>query len=759
MTILRRGEHAEIPSSQRVVTLLFAIFFFSGFASLIYQVAWQRLMSVHYGIGAISISLIVSVFMFGLGLGALLGGRLAERSPDPYALCAAVEAALGVAGLASFPLILALGRLVNHSAPAVSFVCLFAFLCVPTLLMGISLPLLTTIFTRITRNFLYSVSRLYFINTLGAAAGAVFTSFVLISLLGIDGCIYLAAIVDFVIAAVILLARRRAPPAAVLSEDPLTAGASGLGRLAYGLVFVTGFIAIGYEIIWFRVIGVIVKDSPYAFSSVLAVYLLGIALGSLAIHDYLARKPNASHRDLFFTLQFLIGLTVLLTFLGYYYLAQYTPVQQLTQLSFSMELHPSLALITRGRGLRSFGNLFLLFDVFLWPLAFLFVPTALMGASFPLISSLALIRRGREGRAVGTTYFFALVGNVLGGLLTGFVLLPLAGTERTVLVFGSLGLLFGLASGASHKTLLPAFTRLAGVLLLLVVAAAIFPRPGKLYAAMHQAPFSSGSARFEEGLDAVVLTYEAGEQLRNFINGQGHGYRPGPLFFAEAIEGLTFTPTPRDVLIIGFGAGSSTEAALLSAEVQQVTVVELCGSVIRNLRKFPVLAHILGDRRVRLVIDDGRRFLQRTPEQFDVILMDPVRTTTAYSNNLHSRQFFALAGKHLAPGGILMVGGVGDSLVVPRTLLEEFPFVRTYASFSLASKAPLRQNRGRLERLLGSFPAEMQAAIWGLSQDPLEGRVLTKATEGYAANQDWRPVSEYYLGLQLRQWIATGSVR
>ncbi len=733
------------------------VYFFSGFTCLIYQVVWQRLLTVNYGVGPVSITLIVSVYMFGLGLGSLLGGRLADRSSDPCALYAILEAGLGVAGVVSFPLILVLGRLTADKPPAVSTICLFAFLCLPTLLMGVSLPLLTTIFVRITGDLLHSVSRLYFINTLGAASGALLTGYLLISLLGLDGCIYLAAAFDFVLAAAILPARRSVRPETVTDrvEVPAPAQDCSLGRVAYAMVFITGFIAIGYEIVWYRVIGVIVKDSPYAFSSILAVYLLGVALGSLAIRACLVHRPETLRRAVFFNAQFLIGLIVLLTFTGYYYLARHTASQGLTHLSFSMELHPSLALLTRGRGWPSVENAYLFLDVFLWPLAFMFVPTILMGASFPLITSLALSRRGREGRAVGTTYFFQVLGNVLGGFVTGFVLLPAIGTERTVLVFGSMGLLFGLASRGIGGRQVPGLYRLVCTVVLVAGAAAVFPGRGELYAAMHTPPFASGTVLFEEGIDSVVFTYEDQGQFRNFINGQGHGYRPGPLFFAEAIEGLTHAPFLRQVLVIGFGAGSGTQAALIPSEVQRVTVVELCGSLITNLRKFPAMFDILNDRRVELVIDDGRRFLQRTPDQFDVILMDPLRTTTAYSNNLHSRQFFALAAKHLSPGGVLMVGGVEDNLVIPRTLLQEFPYVRTYLGYSLASKAPLRQNRSRLERLLGAFPVGTQAAIWSLAQDALEGSVLIEATSQYPVNQDWRPVSEYYLGLQLRQLLAS----
>lgn len=734
----------------RPAPLLAAVFFFSGLASLIYQVAWQRLLTIPYGVGAVSIALIVSVYMLGLGLGSLLGGRLSERISRPYVLYAAVEGVLGVVGLISFRIILSLGQLTAASDPVVSFACLFAFLCIPTLLMGITLPLLTTIFTGATGDFVYSISRLYFINTLGASAGAVLTSYILVSLLGWNGCIYLAACINFVLAAAILSARRVEPQAA--ASEPLTA--DSLGRAAYLLVFVTGFIAIGYEILWYRVIGVLVKDSPYAFSTVLAVYLLGIAFGSRAIHRYMARNPEANRRDLFYILQFLIGLSVLLTFAGYYHLSRHAPIGDLTRLAFSSDLHPSLDLLSQRPGLSLFQHAFLLLDVFLWPLAFLFVPTLFMGASFPLISALALSRRGGEGRAVGTTYCFGVFGNVLGALLTGFVLLPLAGTERTVLAFALLGLMFGLAPRTVGRRSVPGAARFACVSVLVIAAVASCPRPGELYAAMHTPPFASGTARFVEGFDSVVFTWQNGEQMRNFINGQGHGYRPGPLFYAEAIEGLTFTPSPRKVLIIGFGAGSITEAALLPSEVQQVTLVELNASLIENLRKFPVTNRILGDRRVTLVIDDGRRLLERSGERFDAILMDPLRTTTAYSNNLHSRQFFSLSARHLTPGGVLMVGGVSDSAVIPRTLLEEFPYVRAYPSFSLASKASMRQNHDRLERMLGSFDPEMQAAIWSLAQDAVDGATLVAATSDYPSNQDWRPVSEYYLGLQFRRLLS-----
>jgi len=750
-----RRDHVSpdtVLPSRRLAALLSAVCFCSGFSGLVYQVAWQRLLTIYVGVGATSIALIVSVYMFGLGLGSLIGSRLAGRAREPYRLYAAVEGALGISGLVSLPLILWFGRSSVDYTPAASFAWLFALLAVPTFLMGVTLPLLTTMYARGTGEFIRRVSHLYFLNTLGAAAGAIVTGYLLVSLVGLDGCVYVAAGINVVLAAAILQARRMAQhaDAAVPPDPPAPKPALALGRLPYPLVFVTGMVAIGYEIVWYRVIGVLVKDSPYAFASVLGVYLFGVALGSRWVHRFLVRRPGVSHRDVFFTLQFLIGVATLATFAGYYYLTRYTPVEALTRLSFATDLHPSLAPVARRQGLPSVADLFLLVDVFVWPMAFMFVPTVFMGASFPLISSLALRRRGGEGAAVGTTLGFSVLGNVAGGLITALVLLPAIGTEMTVLCFGVLGLLCGMAPLTAHGSRLPVSVRRAGVLALVILAVVVFPRRGALYTEMHVPPFTPRSAQFEEGRDAIVMTYEAGDRMRNFINGQGHGYRPGELFLAEAVEALSAAPSPRQVLVVGFGAGSITEAALGSTDVERVTIVELCGSVIRNLRKFPGLAATMEDARVRVVIDDGRRVLLQHDERFDLILMDPVRTTTAYANNLHSREFFALAAARLAEGGVLMVGGIGDGAIVPRTLLAVFAHVRAYPEFSLASQSPLIRNDDRRHRLLAAYPEATRARILELAQDSLEGGALEAATAGSPINEDWRPVSEYYLGLQLR---------
>src|SRR5262249_45518756 len=154
------------------------------------------------------------------------------------------------------------------------------FLFFPTFLMGMTLPLLTKIFSKFINDFLGAVSLLYFVNTIGAALGAIVASYVIISFLGLLNAVFVAAAINLSIAVLIFLVSKsfssREKP--IIETHGASATPPGLGALAYPLVVTTGFLAIGYEIIWFRVVGLLAKDSPYAFSSALSVYLVGIGV-------------------------------------------------------------------------------------------------------------------------------------------------------------------------------------------------------------------------------------------------------------------------------------------------------------------------------------------------------------------------------------------------------------------------------------------------------------------------------------------------
>lgn len=716
-----------------------------------YQVAWQRLLTVHYGVGAISTTLIVSVYMFGLGVGALLGGFLAERSKNKIILYFMIEFLIGCFGVISLPFLDFLGRHTAGSNYFISFFYMVSFLCLPTILMGITLPLLTKIFNSIIRNFLNTVSLLYFVNTIGAAVGAVVTSYVIISFFGLDSAVFCAASINFVLALLIFIARFIQPVEKTKASANTPSGNKEaiFGRIAYLLVFITGFLAIGYEIVWFRVVGILLKSSPYAFSTVLSVYLAGIAMGSFNMNKYLKKNKSIDKKKIFFLLQFLIGLCVIVVFAGYYYLTKYTMFGTLTQMSFSADLHPHLQIPSLDSLKVFLKGVYSLADVFFWPVLFVLTPTMFMGASFPLISLLALSDQDKEGKTVGTVYFYNISGNVFGGIVTGFVLMPYLGTEVTLLGFSIIGLLFGLfvsmpvGEQAVEK-------RIAFVSVLIMITIIFFPGKSKLYETMHTMPGDEYASYFNEGRDGTVMTYENNEKILTYINGLSHGARPSNMFLYEVYEAMSFAKEIRKILIIGFGTGSTTEAILKVNSVENVTLVELNHELINNLSRMPLFEEILSNHKLSLVIDDGRRFLLQTNEKYDLIFIDALRLETSHSNNLYSRQFFSIAHQHLNPRGIFMSVTFGNG-IINKTLQSVFEATRIYGVFTLASNKPFKIDDSRRKRIFDVLKRSEQEFLLGKeSERARKMDYYEKDFNVYPVNEDWKPVSEYYIGSKVR---------
>ena len=378
-----------------------------------------------------------------------------------------------------------------------------------------------------------------------------------------------------------------------------------------------------------------------------------------------------------------------------------------------------------------------------------------MGASFPLISLLALSQSNKEGQTVGTVYFFNITGNVFGGIATGFLLLPHLGTEITLLAFSSVGIFLGLFVTNFAGRNLSFVQRISLILILLTANAIYFPRKSELYETLH--PQDKSSAIYlEEGIDGIVVTYQqGGDNVSNYINGVGHGYRPGYGFYYETIEAMSFAPKVENVLIIGYGLGATTETILKMEDVRKVTLVEISNTLIKNLKKMPFFNEMLTDSRIDLIIDDGRRFLLRTQEKFDLILIDPLKTTTSYSNNLYSHQFFELAHQHLNPGGVFMVW-MDENRVMPKTVLSVFDQIRVYNLkvynfFCLASEAPFKINNERRKSLLNSFSPKERKLISKQGKYLGDQAYIKEVADRYPINQDWKPVCEYYLGLKVKE--------
>jgi predicted membrane-bound spermidine synthase len=745
-----------LRSSSKTFLLGFlsAVFFLSGVSSLIYQVVWQRLLTLYYGVGPISIALIVGIYMFGLGVGAWGGGVLAERVKNKIHLYFWVELLIGCFGIGSLSFLMWLGKSTADSNYVFMLIWMFVFLSFPTFLMGMTLPLLTKIFNLRLKNILDTVGFLYFINTLGAALGCLIGSYWLISFYGFDTAVYCAAGINGMLAIAVLLTAYGNQVKGDENRDLSSKKGSmeSLGWWAYLFAMIMGFTALAYEIIWFRIIGVLAKASAYSFSSVLCVYLLGIALGSLWIKWYLHKYPDLNRKHVLFWLQFGVGVSVAVLILGYYYLTRYTDFGALTKMSFHMPVHPPLHLFSfMVKDIDSIKDFFIFVyyftDVFLWSLFFMLVPTFFMGASFPLVASLGVCAdEKREARAVGNIYFFNVAGSILGAFSAGFFLLPILGSERTLLVLISLNLVWGL--------LLPprASSRWAGgvaVGMLWIFTLCLFPAKGEIYQVMHSSPGREYIVHIEEGRDGVVMTYQHGERIINYINGMEHGGRPEGYFYFIPLEAMNFAAKVEDVLIIGYGTGSLVEAVLKSQEVQKVTLVELNEGLMQNLQKIPLFQGLLSDPRIDLVIEDGRRVLLQSDKKYDLVLMDPLKTKTSYSNNLYSQEFFELIEAQMHPHGVVAIW-MDEFPVMLKTISSVFEHVRVYGNqnrgFCLASGKPL-VGQGRISKLFGEFSKEQQQLIWGAREIALgDERFAKRVSREASMNRDLKPINEYYLG-------------
>jgi spermidine synthase len=740
--------------------LLCSIFFFSGLSALIFQISWQRLLTVYYGVGMVSITLIVSVYMLGLGFGALFGGWLAEKSLNHIRLYFWVELMVAIIGALSFPCIMAIGQLTATSPYLYSLIFKIPLLLIPTIFMGMSLPILVKVFTQILPNFTRALSILYFVNTLGASIGALVGSYVLISFLGIHWAIYIAAAINFFLALTILITSKiYKTKIRKLSKilHPKLRVISPISYYAHWIVFITGFLAIGYEIIWFRVIGVLIKASPYSFSSILAVYLLGIAIGSFVIGHWTSKLTIRDKVKIFYFLQAALGLSVAILFIGYYYLTKYSPLGELTAISFLQPVHPPAHFLFFDHHINSIARflrfIFLSGTVLIWPLFFVLIPTLFIGASFPLITSLAVNNKSGIAWTTGRIYFFNILGNVLGGLATGFLLLPFLGSEPTLLLFILIGLLFALPL-LEKKSILTGYVPL---LLTVALIFGTFPRKSELYSVMHTRP-EGYTQYFEEGLDGIVMTYINNDNtVLNYINGDSHGGRPGYSFYVQVIEAINCARKAENILVIGYGTGSITEGALKIPGVKKVTVVELNSTLLKNLEKIPLFRKLLNDQHLNIVLEDGRRFLNNQQAKYDLIFLSPLRTTTAYSNNLYSKQFYELLLSSLSPTGIVSTW-TNEDTVIFKTLASVFQHIRLYTTndtaFFLASPLPLEeQDKNRLIPLASSFNNEDWNNIHSTGQKYkiISGESLLKYTQSAPINQDWHPVTEYFIGLRFSQ--------
>jgi spermidine synthase len=647
---------------------LSALFFVSGGAALIYQVVWQRALMTALGTNIESITVIVSVFMFGLGAGALLGGRLSRRFPNhlPH-LFVLIELAIGVFGSFSLPLLhLVASSVVQGSLGAVAC-SVYGLLCVPTLLMGATLPILSTHLYRVSGNVGRTVGLLYFVNTLGSAFASIFTANVLFVLAGLETAVYVAVACNLAVALLALLAVRRAPSRAPTAASSGSEHVRRPALLLLALALAVGFVSLSQEILWMRLIGYATGSAPEVFANVLGAFLLGLALGSATGRRH-CRRPHLH-------VYLIGGLLVVAAGVVFFFSA---PLIALFRERNYGGGAPQLP-----RGLTT---------------AYLCVALVafLQGGLLPMLCHLA----DREGRAVGVTvswiYVANIIGSVAGPLLTGFLMLDHWRVEQALLAVSVLTVFVGaamvtpFARSTAHRVV--AWGATVGLVIGLV--ALCRPVSDRLLEKLQGWRRDSYSKTIQTR--SGIIAIESQETSADTI--YGHGMYDGrfnvdPDNNVNGIERAyliaALHAAPKDVLEIGLSTGSWTRVMADYQMVEHLTVIEINRGYLQAVSEYPAQAAILHHPRVEVVVDDGRRWLNRNPERkFDFVVMNTTYHWRSQASNVLSREFIGHVKSHLKPGGVLFYNTTA-SRAVTYTAAQEFKHIVEYWNFIAVSDSPI----------------------------------------------------------------------
>ncbi len=730
------------------------LFTASGMAGLIYEVVWVRLLTLVFGTTTFAVATVLSAFMAGLAIGSRLLGHIIDKVRSPLLVYGFLE--LGIAcyaifipGLieilnAAYTSSLATGATGNFVHAIVRFGFALGVLLVPTILMGGTLPVLSRFFIRSAETAGSDVAVLYAINTLGAVAGVLVGGFWLEPAYGVRASIHIAATINGLIGilAVLLALAASAHHAQTAAPPHATGQVSGSFNLFLFVGAISGFCALGYEVLWFRTLLLAVLNDTYAFSIMLAIFLTGLTLGSWLASRYLRRERNWPG--------ILAGVMAAIGIIS------------AISLPLFIVFHNSMFLPLRAQLASSFQSVALSGAMLAGVLMIL--PTLLMGFALPVINRLYMDDTRNMGRRIGTLYAVNTLGAVLGSAVTGFVLVPAIGIIRSAIVLAALNVLAGYAISRHRRVgspdcpaWLPTTIAATGAGMLGFVALASNPAALRI-----QMMPGTDTLFYREGASSIVTVIEKGDTRAAFVNGNiVVGSTTGALQTVRLLAHLPVLlhPAPKSAAIVGFGMGVTSHAVALHPLVR-IDIVEIAPEVIEAADWFKRLnGGVLNDHRIALHIEDGRNYLLRTNHRYDLITADPTHPVLG-SGNLYTQEYYRQCFERLAPDGVI-------AQYVPMHLLGNAEFrtlIGTFASVFdqsslwytqsdlviVGTKKPFSIPYGRLRDMLGDNAIRADLAQSGLD-DPnrILGHLLLGPDEirQFAAtaetNSDDHPVIEF----------------
>lgn len=665
---------------------IYFLFFFSGISGLIYQIVWTRMLTLVFGHTIYSVSVVLSAFMAGLGLGSYLWGTTIDKAGKPLLIYGKIEFLIGATAAL-------LSILFSNFAPIYGWLyqwlpdslfitgllkttLAFSLVLIPTILMGATLPIMAKYFVTEESNTGKQVGYLYAINTFGAAAGCLLAGYFLIEHLGVLQTAWLAATVNIVIGIICINTVKKSEPETPIGWDipkpaPLSLQVDKENIIWIITSFLCGFTALAYEVVWTRILVFGIGSTVYSFSLMLANFLFGITVGGLLIVPFFKRKFD--FRLLLTLFQFAIGIYLIFSLYKSSWILS----------SFIRPLRLESPLTEFWIDMRNAS-------------ALMFVPTVLFGMSFPVLTH--LVTRGSQniGSSLGMVYGVNTLGGILGSLFAGYLMLPNFGSQNTLASLAMINLLTGIMLFATSSYFSGVIRKFAAVSLSGLLAAILLTMPDNLLKGifMRNSLGEKNPERLvylDEGLTTTVAVFNDDDDnsgikrkslILNGVNMSANHMDSQKYMTLLSYIPLLLTENPKDVLVICFGTGLTSGAAGVYPGIDSVDAVDISPGVFRSAKLFSDTNYdAVNNPKVNKIVQDGRNHLLTTSKAYDVITAEPPPPTNAGAVNLYTHEYYELAKRSLKPGGIVSQWIPLHSQTEThihehfRTFLDSFPYV------------------------------------------------------------------------------------
>ena len=642
----------------RFLPVLLLLFIGSGCAALVYEIVWFQMLGLVIGSTGISLGVLLGTFMGGMCLGSLLLPRYVSTKHHPLKVYAYLEIGIGVIGLLQLIAIPALGHVYSSIAGyGLMGILLRGFVCSllllpPTILMGATLPAISR-WIETTPKGVSWMGFFYGGNIVGAVLGCLLAGFYLLRVFDIITATIVAAAINMTVAATGFGLAKLAPGSGITDEKIFKKASNKPGiRLVHVAIGLSGFCGLGAEVVWTRILSLILGGTVYTFSIILAVFLTGLGIGS-SIASFLLRSIKNPRIAFGFCQLFLVAAIAWAAYM----------------LGSSIPYWPVSPDISKSPWFN--------FQIDLVRCIWAILPSAILwGASFPLALA-AVAEKGQDpARLVGGVYAANTFGAIIGAIVFSMVMIPWIGShqaQRLLIIISLLSamlmlspLLYKISSTVkqTRRRLAPSgIVTLSGSVVVAALLAWSIPGipPALIAYGRHMLTWSEDAkyVYVGEGMNASIAVSEMSNGVRNFhVSGKVEASsEPQDMRLQRMLGHISalFHEQPKSVLVVGFGAGITAGSFVLHPDVERIVICEIEPLIPAVTSRFFAYENydILNDPRVEMIYDDARHFILTTDEKFDVITSDPIHPWVKGAATLYTKEYFEHVKERLNPGGVI----------------------------------------------------------------------------------------------------------